>query len=43
MPCNAYGINDNYDLNTSHFLPALIRKVIEAVNNKKDFSTDTRN
>ncbi len=37
MPCNAYGINDNYDLNTSHFLPALIRKVIEAVNNKKDF------
>ena len=26
MPCNAYGINDNYDPNTSHFLPALIRK-----------------
>ena len=26
MPCNAYGINDNYDLKTSHFLPALIGK-----------------
>lgn len=26
MPCNLYGQNDNYDLNTSHFLPALIVK-----------------
>ena len=26
MPCNLYGPNDNYDLQTSHFLPALIKK-----------------
>ena len=36
MPCNAYGINDNYDLYGSHFLPALIRKIIDALKNKKD-------
>jgi len=30
MPTNAYGPNDNYDLETSHALPALIRKVHEA-------------
>ena len=35
MPCNAYGMNDNYDLNSSHFLPALIRKIIDAINNDK--------
>lgn len=36
MPCNLYGPNDNYDLNTSHFLPALIRKIAEAkIKNKK--------
>jgi GDP-L-fucose synthase len=34
MPTNLYGPNDNYDLNTSHVLPALIRKFHEAkVNN----------
>ena len=37
MPCNAYGINDNYDLNSSHFLPALIRKIVEALRNNKDY------
>ena len=37
MPCNAYGMNDNYDLNSSHFLPALIRKIIEALKNDKDY------
>jgi GDP-L-fucose synthase len=26
MPCNLYGPGDNYDLNASHVLPALIRK-----------------
>jgi len=26
MPANLYGPNDNYDPNTSHFLPAIIRK-----------------
>ena len=32
MPTNLYGPNDNYDLNNSHVLPALIRKVITAKN-----------
>ena len=27
MPCNLYGENDNFDPNTSHVLPALIRKI----------------
>jgi GDP-L-fucose synthase len=36
MPTNLYGLNDNYDLNNSHVLPALIRKFHEAkVDNKK--------
>jgi len=30
MPCNLYGERDNFDLNTSHVLPALIRKFHEA-------------
>ena len=30
MPTNLYGPNDNYDLNNSHVLPALLRKFIEA-------------
>ena len=30
MPTNLYGPNDNYDLKTSHVLPALIRKFHEA-------------
>jgi len=34
MPTNLYGPNDNFDLNTSHVLPALIRKSHEAkINN----------
>ena len=37
MPCNAYGINDNYDLNNSHFFPALIAKIIDSIRTKKDF------
>jgi GDP-L-fucose synthase len=32
MPTNLYGTNDNYDLQTSHVLPALIRKFHEAKN-----------
>jgi len=28
MPCNLYGPNDNFDSKKSHFLPALIKKVI---------------
>ncbi|NUO09323.1 MAG: GDP-L-fucose synthase [Candidatus Brocadia sp.] len=27
MPANLYGLNDNFDLETSHVLPALIRKM----------------
>jgi GDP-L-fucose synthase len=27
MPCNLYGPNDNYDINNSHFIPALIKKI----------------
>lgn len=30
MPTNLYGQKDNYDLNTSHVLPALLRKMHEA-------------
>jgi GDP-L-fucose synthase len=33
MPTNLYGPNDNYDLSTSHVLPALMRKFIEAKRN----------
>ncbi len=34
MPTNLYGPGDNYDLNTSHVLPALIRKFSEAKKNQ---------
>jgi GDP-L-fucose synthase len=37
MPTNLYGPNDNYDLNNSHVLPALIRKFHEAKINNKPF------
>jgi GDP-L-fucose synthase len=30
MPTNLYGIGDNYDLENSHVLPALVRKIHEA-------------
>ena len=33
MPTNLYGPNDNYDLNNSHVLPALLRKMISAKRN----------
>jgi GDP-L-fucose synthase len=36
MPCNSYGINDNYDLNTSHFFPALIKKIVDAIRFRQD-------
>lgn len=35
MPTNLYGPNDNYNLQNSHVLPALIRKMHEAKINKK--------
>jgi GDP-L-fucose synthase len=37
MPTNLYGPNDNYDLETSHVLPALIRKFHEAKVNKAEY------
>ena len=39
MPTNLYGPNDNFDLNSSHVLPAMIRKFHEAkLNNKETVS-----
>jgi GDP-L-fucose synthase len=35
MPCNLFGINDNFDPMTSHFFPAIINKVIKAKKNNK--------
>ena len=35
MPTNLYGPNDNYDLEKSHVLPALLRKFITAKKNKE--------
>lgn len=38
MPTNLYGPNDNFDLETSHVLPALLRKCHEAkINNAKEW------
>lgn len=37
MPTNLYGPNDNYNLNNSHVLPALIRKFHEAKESKAEF------
>jgi GDP-L-fucose synthase len=35
MTCNLFGINDNYNPNTSHFFAAIIHKVLEAKKNNK--------
>ena len=37
MPCNIYGPNDNYDLDSSHFIPAIIKKLHLIKKNKKRF------
>lgn len=39
MPSNSYGLNDNYDPKSSHFLPAIIRKILEAVKNGENHIT----
>ena len=39
MPTNLYGPNDNFDLETSHVIPALIRKFHEAKVNSQDVVT----
>jgi GDP-L-fucose synthase len=36
MPCNLFGPKDNYNLNNSHFFPALISKVCSASHNQLD-------
>ena len=36
LPVNLYGPRDNFDLNSSHVIPALIRKCVEAVERKQD-------
>lgn len=36
MPTNLYGPNDNYDLNNSHVLPALLRKIVIAKNTNQN-------
>ena len=37
MPTNLYGPRDNFDLNSSHVIPALIRKAHEATTGKGEF------
>ena len=39
MPTNLYGPNDNYDLNNSHVLPALLRKIHIAKVNEEPYVT----
>lgn len=39
MPTNLYGPNDNFDLTSSHVLPALIRKIHDAKLNESPFVT----
>jgi GDP-L-fucose synthase len=39
MPTNLYGPGDNYDLNSSHVIPALIRKILEAKNSGNKYVT----
>lgn len=36
MPTNLYGPNDNYDLENSHFFPALLKKILLAKKNNSD-------
>ena len=37
MPTNVFGYNDNYNLDTSHFLPAIIRKISDAIISNKNY------
>ncbi|MDP7009299.1 MAG: GDP-L-fucose synthase [Phycisphaerales bacterium] len=37
IPCNIYGPHDNFDLESSHVIPALIRKCDAAIENGTDF------
>jgi GDP-L-fucose synthase len=35
LPANLYGPHDNYDLETCHVVPALVRKFVEAIDNNQ--------
>ena len=37
LPVNLYGPWDNFDLNTSHVIPALVRKCVAAIDDRRDF------
>jgi GDP-L-fucose synthase len=37
IPCNIYGPHDNFDLESSHVIPALIRKCDTAIEDRTDF------
>ena len=39
MPCNIYGTNDHFDLERSHVLSALVRRFVDAVDDKKSSIT----
>jgi len=39
LPTNLYGPRDNFDLESSHVIPALIRKIIDAKANNKKYIT----
>src|SRR5688572_6560561 len=36
LPVNLYGPGDNFDLESSHVIPALIRKCVEAIRDRRD-------
>jgi len=36
LPVNLYGPGDNFDLRSSHVIPALIKKCVDAIDNKED-------
>lgn len=38
IPCNLYGVNDNYNLESGHVIPSLIHKCYLAKKNKQDFT-----
>ena len=35
MPCNIFGLSDNYNLDSSHFIPAILKKFFLASKNNK--------
>ena len=37
MPTNTFGVNDNFNLESSHFIPALIKKINIAIKKKHKF------